>query len=448
MSAFRKKSISDVVPNTDLKKTLGLFDLIMLGIGAIIGVGAFVLTGVAASKYAGPAIVLSYALSGIICIFVGLLYVELASMMPNAGSSYSYTYVALGEIFAWIVFWFMMVEYVSGSSMIAVGFSGYFNGLLKSIGVHIPEFLSETGVFNLPAFIIVWIVSLMLILGTKESSMLNIILVCIKVAAVIVFIVMAVPHYNFNNWNNFMPYGVNGVISGAGSLILAYVGFDALASTAEECKNPKRDLPIALFASLIICGLIYIGIASSLTLIADYKLLDNTEPMSFALRINGSNIGSNLVAIGAISGTVTSLVVQIYGQSRMLYSASRDGFAHSKARKIHSKFGTPHIGTLSIATVVSIFAALAPIDFIGQIANIGTLVSFLAVTISVMILRRRHPEIVRPFKCPKVWVIGPLAFIVSLYLLVDIVKHVVFVFTALVAVFVIYYYFGMYKKRK
>ncbi|MBN8828676.1 MAG: amino acid permease [Sphingobacteriia bacterium] len=426
MNCFRKQPLVRIRQEAEelsLKKSLNVYDLIMLGIGAIIGVGAFVLTGIAAARYAGPAITTSYLISGFVCLFVGLLYVELAGIVPASGSSYSYAYASMGEIVAWFVFWFMMMEYTTGSSMIAVGWGGYLSGMLKTAGFAIPKYLEltpfEGGLFNLPAFLIVWFVTILLIKGTKESSLFNIILVLIKVIAIVIFLIIAIPHFNFEYWENFMPYGARGVGTGAATLILAYAGFDQLASTTEEAKNPKRDLPIAMFSSLVICALIYMSIAAALTLIVPYKTLDNAEPMAYALRANGSLVGSGLVAIGAIAGITTSLIVQIFGQSRTIFAISRDGLIPSKLSKVNKKFGTPVVSTIFVGIVVSLIAALVPLDFVGKLANIGTLVSFITVAIGVVIMRITYPNAERSFRCPAIWLIAPIALISCIYLLGD-----------------------------
>ncbi|OJV15976.1 MAG: amino acid permease [Alphaproteobacteria bacterium 33-17] len=429
MSIFRKLPINIVkeeIAAISLSRTLNVYDLIMLGIGAIIGVGAFVLTGIAAAKFAGPSITLSYIIAGFICLLVGLLYVELASLSPSSGSSYTFAYISMGEFIAWMVFWFMMMEYTTGSGMIAVGFGGYFLGIFESMGYKFPSYLNATpfdgGIMNLPAFIVVWLVTALLTKGTKESSMLNIALVIVKVAAILVFIFIAIPHFNLDNWKNFMPYGYPGIATGTATLVLAYAGFDQLASATEEAKNPKRDLPIAMFASLAFCAVMYVGIAASLTLIVPYNTLDNSEPMAYALRVNGSNIGSTLIAIGALAGIITSLIVQIYGQSRSLFAISRDGMLPKFMSKIHKKYHTPFLSTYMTGFVVSLVAAFIPLEFISKLSNVGSLVAFISVALGVLILRKTHPNTQRGFRCPAVYLVAPLALISCSYLLYDLLK--------------------------
>lgn len=429
MNIFRKISINTVreeIAAVKLERTLNVFDLTMMGIGAVIGVGAFVLTGIAAARFAGPGITISYMLAGLVCLLVGLLYVELASITPSSGSSYTFAYISMGEVIAWMVFWFMMMEYTTGSGMIAVGFGGYMAGILETFGVIIPkEYLKtpfENGIMNLPAFIVVWLVTALLTKGTKESSLLNIILVIVKVAAIMLFIFLAIPHYNIDNWSNFMPYGYPGIATGTATLVLAYVGFDQLANTTEEAKNPKRDLPIAIFASLGFCAIMYIGIAASMTLIVPYQNLDNSEPMAYALRVNGNNIGSNIVAIGALAGIITSLIVQIYGQSRSFFAIARDGMLPKVISTVHKKYHTPYLSTYLTGFLVSLVAAFVPLDYIAKLSNVGSLVAFISVAIGVMILRVTHKETYRGFKCPAVFIVAPLALISCTYLLVDLLK--------------------------
>jgi APA family basic amino acid/polyamine antiporter len=427
MNIFRKVTLdflqsSIQKENENLQRTLTAFDLTMMSIGAVIGVGAFVLTGVAAAKMAGPAIVVSYLLAGIVCILTGLLYLELASVVPSSGSSYSYAYASMGEIFAWIVFWFMMMEYTLGSSLIAVGWGGYVNGIIQNYGIFIPEYLQKTpfegGIINLPPIIIILLLTCVLIKGNKESSFANMILVFVKITALVLFVILAAPHYNYENWSDFSPFGVRGIMTGCGTLILAYVGFDALASATQESINPKRDLPIAIISSLLICAVIYMAVSASMTLIVPYHLLNNSNPMSFALHSIGNNLGGIIVAIGAVAGTTTSLIIQIFGQSRIMYSISKDGMAPKFLSKTHKKYHTPHISIICVGFLVSIFAGFIPLDFIGILANIGTLVSFLTVAIGVIIFRKQHPDIAR-FKCPKVWLVAPISIIICSYLLFE-----------------------------
>jgi len=331
MNLFRTKNLNEIIKNAEhskLTKSLGAFDLVLLGIGCTIGTGIFVLTGIGAAKYAGPAIALSYLFSAFACVFAALAYAELASMVPASGSAYTYTYAVIGEFVAWLVGWGLILEYGVGAATVASGWSGYMVGILNSGGINLPEYLikspSDGGLINLPAVFIALFIGSLLIRGTKESIIFNRILVGVKLTAIFIFLLVATPMVKTENWIPFMPFGVHGIFLGAATIFFAYIGFDAVATAAEECKNPKRDLPIGIIGSLAISAVLYVVVALVLTGIADYKLLDNAEPLAFALRLNGSNIGSSLVAVGAITGMTTVLLVLMYGQSRIFYVMSRD----------------------------------------------------------------------------------------------------------------------------
>ncbi|MFM2200710.1 MAG: hypothetical protein RL769_765, partial [Pseudomonadota bacterium] len=316
---FRTKKLSEIIDksqNTNLKKTLGAFDLIMIGIGCTIGTGIFVITGVGSAKYAGPAISLSYAIAAVACLFSALAYAELASMVPISGSAYTYTYVVIGEFIAWLVGWGLILEYGIGASTVASGWSGYMTGILKSANINIPEYLTKTpfegGIINLPALLISLFIGLLLFRGTKESVWLNRLLVFTKMAVIFIFLFIATPMINPANYQNFMPFGFDGVMIGAATVFYAYIGFDAVATTAEECKNPKRDLPIGIIVSLIVCTALYVAVSLVLNGIVNFSTLDNAEPLARALRDNGKNFGSALVATGAIAGITSVLLILVY----------------------------------------------------------------------------------------------------------------------------------------
>lgn len=424
MNILRTKSIDRLLAGAEkkqLKKTLGASDMIMLGVGCIIGTGIFVLTGVAAAKYAGPGIMLSFVLSGLACAFAALAYAELAAMVPIAGSAYTYSYAALGEIIAWMVGWNLILEYSVGASAVAAGWSGYVVGLLKSAGINLPKAFTavpaDGGIVNLPAMFIAIFLSLLLVRGTKESATLNKVLVVIKLAAVFIFLALAGPKVNPVNWTPLMPYGFSGVAAGAAIIFFAYIGFDAVATAAEECRNPNRDLPIGIVGSLIVCTILYIAVAGVLTGVVPYQLLNNTEPVAFALREIGYNIGSALVGTGAIAGITTVLLVLMYGQTRIFFAMSRDGLIPASICKIHPKYGTPHVITIVAGIAVALIAGFTPIGVIAELTNIGTLFAFVVAAIGVFVLRRERPDIARPFRCPAVSVIAPLAVISCGYLM-------------------------------
>lgn len=425
LNLFRTKNIHDFVDgaqHSGLKKSLGAMDLILLGIGCTIGTGIFVLTGIGAAKYAGPAISLSYLFSAIACAFAALAYAELASMVPASGSAYTYTYAVVGEFIAWIVGWGLILEYGVGAATVCAGWSGYMVGILKAGGINMPEYLTKApadgGIVNLPAVIIALFIGLLLVRGTKESVVVNRILVGVKLLAIFIFIIVAAPMVKIENLTaDFMPFGINGVLLGAATIFFAYIGFDAVATAAEECKNPKRDLPIGIIGSLAISAILYVVVALVLNGITNYSLLDNAEPLAFALRENGSNIGSALVAVGAVTGMTTVILVLMYGQSRIFYVMSRDKLIPQVFGKIHPKFDTPYMSSIFVAVAVAIVTGLTPIHVLGHLTSLGTLLAFVVVAVSVMILRHTKPNLTRPFRCPLVYIVAPMAILTCGYLI-------------------------------
>ena len=419
-SLFRTKSLESIIEsakNSKLKKSLGIFDLIFIGIGSIIGTGIFVLTGQAAANYAGPAISISFILAALVCVFAGLAYAELASMIPISGSAYTYTYGIMGEFIAWLVACGLILEYTVASSTVSAGWSGYLVGILQQSNIIIPEYLTKApsqvcsdqtycGIINLPAVCISSFIGLLLFIGTKESIMLNRILVSIKLTVIFIFLYIATPIINTQNYSNFMPFGWNGVFTGAAAIFFAYLGFDAVATTAEECKNPKRDLPIGLIGALLICAVIYILVSLALTGISHYSTLNNPQPLASALRENGNNIGSALVGTGAIAGMVTVLLVMMYGQSRIFFAISRDGLLPKFFTKTHSKYQTPYISVIITTFAVALISGFTPIRTMGDMSSIGTLFAFLIVSIGVVVLRITNPQAKRSFKCPAVFMVS------------------------------------------
>lgn len=424
MNLFRTKSIEQLqatAASSGMVKSLGAIDLILLGIGCVIGTGIFVLTGVAAAKYAGPAVTISFILSGLACALAGLAYAEFSSIVPASGSAYTYTYASLGEFIAFIVGWNLILEYTVTASAVASGWSGYVTGLLQSGGINVSHALTHVpadgGIINMPAIFITLLLSFFLIHGTQESTKLNRILVFIKLAAVFIFLLLAGPHVNTANWQPFMPFGVSGIAGGAAIVFFAYIGFDAVATSAEECKNPARDLPIGIIGSLVVCTALYVIVAAVLTGVVPYTELNNPEPVAFALRYIGYNLGSALVGVGAIAGITTVLLVLLYGQARIFFAMSRDGMVPARVCKIHKRYHTPYIVTVLGAIFVSLIAGFAPIGLIAEMANIGTLSAFMVAAIGVMVLRITKPDIHRSFHCPLVWLIAPLAVVACGYLM-------------------------------
>ncbi|WP_371380161.1 amino acid permease [Sporomusa aerivorans] len=426
MSLFRKKNIAELIRGTEksgLRKSLGATDLVLLGIGCIIGTGIFVLTGVAAAKYAGPGIMLSFVLSGLACAFAALAYSELSAMVPVTGSAYTFAYVSMGEIVAFAVGWALVCEYTIGSAAVAAGWSGYMVGLLRSAGIDLPAAWTavpaDGGILNVPAVIITTFLTYLLILGTRESAALNKILVFIKLGCIAFFLFIATPHVDPLNWQPFLPFGWGGVATGAAIVFFAYIGFDTVSTAAEECKNPNRDIPIGIVGSLIICTVLYIAVAAVLTGIVPYSSLNTSEPVAYALRAIGMNFGSALVALGAICGITTVLLVFMYGQTRVFLAMARDGMIPQNLVKIHPKYNTPHVITMIAGTVVAILSGLLPINIIAELCNMGTLFAFMLVSAGVWVLRRTQPDMPRPFRCPAVNVVVPLAILLCGYLIAN-----------------------------
>lgn len=424
MNLFRTKSISSFSrENTQekLKKNLGALDMVLLGVGCIMGTGIFVFTGVIAAKYAGPGIIISLLLSAIACAFCALCYSELASTLPFAGSAYTYSYTTIGEFFAWLVGWSLILEYSLAASLVAAGWSAYTTGIFKSAGIEIPKTFTavaaDGGIANVPAMLILLFLSVLLVRGTKESATVNKILVGVKLAAVFIFLFLAGPKVNPVNWSPFLPFGWSGVMTGAATVFLAYIGFDCVATAAEECKHPNRDLPIGIIGSLIVCSVLYMAVAAALTGIVPYPELNNAEPVSFALRQIGYNMGSALVGTGAIAGLTTVLMAVMYGQSRVFFAMSRDGLIPSSICKVHPKYGTPHIVTTVSGILVAIIAGFTPVDILAELVNIGTLFAFLATAVGVLVLRKTSPDIPRPFRCPGVYIVAPAAILCCTYLI-------------------------------
>ncbi len=436
---FRRKSIDVLLheANNDsgLKRELTARNLIALGIGAIIGTGIFVLTGTAAANYAGPAIILSFILSGIGCVFAGLCYAEFASMIPISGSAYTYAYATLGEFVAWIIGWDLILEYLFASSTVAVGWSGYFVSFLKDFGIVIPEKLCSapfdhiagqgwvlTGsLMNFPAVALVLMISALLIIGIKESSRINNIIVFIKIVVILLFIGFGLSFINTENWVPFIPentgkfgsYGISGIFTGAGVIFFAYIGFDALSTAAQEAKNPSRDMPRSILGSLAVCTVLYVAVAAVMTGIVNYKDLNVSAPMAVAIDSAGKSLLwlRPLIKIGALAGLTSVVLVMLMGQPRIFFSMAKDGLLPASFAKVHPKFKTPYVPTIITGLFSALIAGVLPIGLLGELVSIGTLLAFVIVCFSIIILRKSNPDIPRPFKTPFVpWV--PIAGIV------------------------------------
>lgn len=452
MSIFRTKSIELLKKEANthsLRRSLNAYDIIMIGIGVIIGTGIFVLTGVAAAKYAGPGIMLSFVLAGITCAFVCLAYSELASMVPIAGSAYTYTYTSLGEFMAWLVGWNLILEYSVGASAVAGGWSAYTVGLLKSMGLEMPQALiavpADGGIVNLPAVLITLFLTYLLVKGVRESANVNRILVTVKLAAIFIFIFLAGPKVNAVNWEPFLPYGWAGVSAGAAVIFFAYLGVDSIATAAEETKNPSRDMPVGIIGSLAICTVLYITVAAIMTGVVPYHHLNTAEPVTYVLRTIGYNFGSALVGTGAICGLSTVLLVMMYAQTRAFFAMSRDGLISSKACKIHPRYGTPHIITIIVGVGVALISGFTPIHIVAEMCSVGTLFAFTIAMVGVMVLRKTNPDANRPFRCPSLTFVAVVAILFCLYIMYNLATGtwIRFVVWSLIGI-VIYFMYGRY----
>lgn len=455
MDLFRKKDIGalrSMAQNSGLTRNLSAFDLVFLGIGSVIGTGIFVLTGVGAALYAGPGISLSFVLASIVCAFAGLAYAEYASMVPVAGSAYAYTYASLGEFLAFIVGWNLILEYTVTCSTVAAGWSGYVVGLLASGGIDLPVAFTkvpeEGGIINVPAILITMFLCILLVRGTKETVMINRILVFVKLAVIVIFFVLAVPNVDPTNWDPFLPYGTQGISAGAAIVFFAYIGFDAVATSAEEAKNPSRDLPIGILGSLGVCAVLYFFVALVLTGVVPYTDLNNAEPVAYALRVIGYPIGSAIVAVGAICGITTVLLVLLYGQARIFFALSRDGMIPAGICKIHKLYRTPYLVTIGGCILVSIIAGFAPIHLIAEMANIGTLSAFFIAGFGVLYLRIKRPDIKRGFKCPAIYFVAPMAMICCGYLMYNLPIHTWIRFVVWCGIGFVVYFGYSYKHSK
>ena len=431
-SLFRTKSIERILADSDapahrLKKTLTAWDLTGLGIGAIIGTGIFVLIGTAIvgdthRPGAGPGIILSFMLSGLTCAFAALCYAEFAAMIPVAGSAYTYSYATLGELLAWLTGWNLILEYGVACVAVAIGWSGYFNNILKLCGIELPYWAthapgSDGGIANVPAAVVVLLVTIILVIGVKESARATCIIVLIKLAVIVFFIGVGAGAVDKTNWTPFMPFGFDGVRAAA-IVFFAYIGFDAVSTTAEEARNPQRDLPIGIIASLLICTLLYIAVAAVLTGLIPYSKIDVHAPVAEALSAAGYRWGAAVVAVGAVAGITSVLVVMMIGQIRVFFAMSRDGLLGPWLSAVHPTFRTPHRATYLTGVAVSVLAAFIPIGDAADMTNIGTLFAFVLVCIGVIVLRYTKPNQPRPFKIPLMPLIPLLGMAACLGLMV------------------------------
>ena len=439
----RRKSVQELMQGageSPLDRALGPWHLMALGVGAIIGAGIFVITGTAAAQYAGPGIMLSFVLGAIACGFVGLCYAEFASLIPIAGSAYTYAYATLGELIAWLIAWDLILEYATVGATVSVGWSGYAVSLLRDLGLALPAQLTASpgtlvaladgtqvsAWFNLPAFLVVAGLTALLIVGVRESTRFNVAIVAVKVTVVLVFIAVGARYVVAANWQPFIPentgqfgqFGLSGVLRGASVVFFAYIGFDAVSTAAQEAKNPQRDMPIGILGSLIVCTIFYMAVAAVLTGLVPYSQLNVPDPIAVGIDVIGVPWLAILIKVGALTGLTSVILVFLYGQSRIFFTMSKDGLLPAVFQTVHPRFRTPYLGQLILGLVVGIVGGLVPIAILGELVSIGTLFAFIVVSAAVLYLRRTQPDLKRPFRCPLVPLVPIGGIVCCLFLMI------------------------------
>lgn len=463
ISYLRRKPLTPNGLHEDhgLKRCLSALDLTLLGIGAIIGTGIFVLTGIAAATQAGPAVILSFVVAGLACAFAALAYAELASCVGGCGSAYGYTYATFGEIFAWIIGWNLILEYGVSVAAVANGWSGYFNNALAAIGYGLPDNLTKGpvagGLVNLPAILIILLLMFLLIIGIKQSARLNAGMVFIKLLTIGIFICVSVFNINPTNWSPFMPFGwfdttadgkTVGILAGASLVFFAYVGFDAVSTAVEEARDPQKDIPRGIIASLLFCTIIYIVVSGLLTGIVPYSELNVSSPVAHALQIIGYNWASALVATGVIAGLTTVMLVLYYGLTRIIVAISRDGLLPSLFSRVNQRTQTPITTTVICGIIMALAAGFMPLGILAELVNIGTLAAFVMVCAGVIMLRLMEPNLSRPYKMPAGFILaslGSLSCLALIYFL-PFVTHLRFLVWLIVGVIIYFSY--SYKNSK
>jgi len=469
---FIKKTLAQLEEQADskhntLKRHLGALNLTLLGVGCVIGAGIFVLTGTAAALHAGPAIALSFIISAFGCLLAGLCYAEFASMIPVSGSAYTYGYATMGEFIAWIIGWDLILEYLFGSATVAVGWSGYVTSFLADFGIAMPMEMCQSpfifdstgwhlsgAIINFPAIFIVALMTTLLVIGIKESAKFNNIIVLVKVVVILLFIGFGISHIHVANWTPFIPtntgewghFGASGVLTGAAVVFFAYIGFDAVSTTSQEAINPKRDVPIGILASLLICTILYIGVSLVLTGIVSYKELNVSAPIALAIDTAGPGLMwlRPIIKIGAIAGLSSVVLVLLLGQSRVFFSMASDGLLWKSFAKTHSKFKTPHITTIVTGSFAAFFAGLFPIGLLGELVSIGTLLAFVIVCVGIIILRKAEPNAIRGFKTPWVPFVPVLGALVCFFIMSSLPLDTwIRLFVWMAIGFVIYFTYGV-----
>lgn len=469
---FIRKSLEQINRQAEeganqLKRHLNALNITLLGIGCIIGAGIFVLTGTAAANHAGPAVSVSFIVSALGCLLAGLCYAEFASMIPVSGSAYTYGYATMGEFIAWIIGWDLILEYLFGSATVAVGWSGYVTSFLGDLGLHLPAAISQSpfvfehgkwiatgAIINFPAVFIIGMMTTLLVIGIKESARFNNFIVIIKVAVILLFIGFGISYINVDNWTPFIPentgsfqsFGITGVLTGAAVVFFAYIGFDAVSTTAQEAINPKRDLPIGILVSLVICTVLYVAVSLVMTGIVKYTELNVPAPIAVAIDAAGKGLNwlRPVIKIGAIAGLSSVVMVLLLGQSRIFYAMSSDGLLWKSFSKTHPKFKTPYVTSIITGFVAAIFAGLFPIGLLGELVSIGTLLAFVIVSIGLIILRKKEPDAPRKFRTPWVPVVPILGALISLALMLSLPKDTWWRLIGWMAVgFIIYFTYGI-----
>lgn len=451
MSLFIKRSFEHAHRTSRgpaLARTLSAFDVVLLGVGAVVGSGIFVVTGTGALM-AGPGLALSFVIAAFACALAALCYAEFSSSFPVAGSIYSYAYATLGEIVAWVMGWILMLEYGLATSAVAVSWSGYLQSLLAGFGIHLPVSLSAApgtldGVqtlFNLPAFAVVMLISWLLAIGVRQTARFNNLLVLLKVGIVILVIVTGSLHVRAENWRPFMPFGWSGVFSAAAVMFFAFIGFDAVSSAAEEVKNPKRDMPIGLIGSLAVCAVLYVGVATVLLGMIPYTAFEGVvSPVSMAFKLINQGWVAGLVDLAAVVGMLTVIMVMAYGQTRLIFAMGRDGLLPPAFARVHPRYSTPYIATWTVGLVFALIAGFCGLDWLVGLINFGTLSAFAVVSASVLVLRKTMPELPRGFTCPGAPLVPALSVFCCLFLMSQLPPHSWISFSVWIVLGLLFYF--------